>query len=63
MFWIKACRRCQGDLYKVEDMYGSYISCVQCSHDLTPAEEAAFFGMSDLTDVPDSVGIFEKLAA
>ena len=40
MFWMKACRKCRGDLYQNEDPYGTYIACIQCSTYLTPAEEA-----------------------
>jgi hypothetical protein len=40
MFWLKACPKCQGDLYNGKDAYGSFISCMQCSRYLTPAEEA-----------------------
>ena len=40
MFWMKACRKCQGDLYQNEDPYGTYIACIQCSTYLTPDEEA-----------------------
>ena len=40
MFWFKACRKCQGDLYEGGDVHGSYISCLQCSRYLTQAEEA-----------------------
>ena len=40
MFWMKACRKCRGDLYQDEDPYGTYIACMQCSTYLTPAEEA-----------------------
>jgi hypothetical protein len=41
MFWFKACPRCSGDLAEGTDIYGSYIACVQCSHYLSEAEEAA----------------------
>ena len=40
MYWLKACRTCQGDLY------GSYISCMHCSRYLTEAEEADLLGLS-----------------
>jgi hypothetical protein len=40
MLWLKSCPRCNGDLYKGVDIYGSYIACLQCSHYLTEAEEA-----------------------
>ncbi len=40
MFWFKACPRCHGDLYQETDAYGPYVTCLQCSHYLTVAEEA-----------------------
>jgi hypothetical protein len=40
MFWLKCCPRCGGDLYDYRDQYGYYITCVQCGHYLTEAEEA-----------------------
>ena len=40
MFYFKACPKCRGDLYESTDIYGPYISCMQCSHYLTDAEEA-----------------------
>lgn len=30
MFWLKSCPRCHGDLYQDNDLYGTYISCLQC---------------------------------
>ncbi len=30
MFWFKGCPRCSGDLYKDNDQYGVFVSCVQC---------------------------------
>ena len=39
MFWIKACPRCKGDLYEGSDIYGTYISCLQCARCLTVEEE------------------------
>ncbi len=41
MLWLKACPRCNGDLNADRDMYGPYISCLQCAHTLTEAEEVA----------------------
>ena len=40
MYWLKSCPRCYGDLSYRTDQYGRYIACVQCSHNLTEAEEA-----------------------
>lgn len=30
MIWYKGCPRCQGDVWLETDLYGSYLSCVQC---------------------------------
>ena len=40
MFWFKSCSKCHGDLYRDSDLYGTFISCMQCGHYLTQAEEA-----------------------
>ena len=41
MFWLKGCPWCGGDLFSDTDMFGSYITCFQCSRDLNEAEVAA----------------------
>ncbi|GBD11266.1 hypothetical protein HRbin23_00920 [bacterium HR23] len=41
MFWFQACPRCQGDLFRTQDLYGSYIACIQCGYILTEGEERA----------------------
>ena len=40
MFWFKSCPKCQGDLYKNSDVYGTFISCLQCGYYLTQVQEA-----------------------
>lgn len=40
MFWIKACPKCVGDLYEGWDIYGGFVSCLNCGHCLTLEEEA-----------------------
>ena len=40
MFWMKACQKCRGDLYRGEDSFGGYIACMQCGKHLPPADEA-----------------------
>ena len=40
MYWMKSCPRCEGDLFDGSDIYGRYVSCMQCGHYLTEAEEA-----------------------
>ena len=42
MLWLKACPRCKGDLYWKDDMYGSYIACLQCSRYVPEAEQEKF---------------------
>jgi hypothetical protein len=44
MFWIKKCPRCRGDLIGESDIHGSFITCLQCGHMLSAAEEAALRG-------------------
>ena len=44
MFWLKACRKCRGDLYQREDPYGAFIACMQCGNYLTQDEEAQLMG-------------------
>ena len=39
MFYFKGCPRCLGDLQEGSDIYGRYVSCMQCSHYLTEDEE------------------------
>ncbi len=38
-YWFKECPRCHGDLREESDVYGRYISCVQCGYILAQAEE------------------------
>ena len=32
MIKFKVCPRCQGDLYLKEDIFGRYLSCLQCGY-------------------------------
>ncbi len=47
MYWLKACPRCQGDLYRDKDLFGSYVSCLQCGHELNMFEELYLDDPSD----------------
>ncbi len=38
-YWMKVCPRCAGDLREEFDIYGRYISCVQCGYILNQLEE------------------------
>ncbi len=32
MIQFKVCPRCRGDLYLKEDVFGKYLSCLQCGY-------------------------------
>lgn len=38
-YWFKECPRCNGDLREEADIYGRYLSCVQCGYILNQTEE------------------------
>jgi hypothetical protein len=38
MLWLKACKRCHGDLEPQSDLYGSYLSCIQCGAEFSERE-------------------------
>ena len=40
MIWIKACPKCQGDLIASADIYGKYVSCLQCGREMVAAHTA-----------------------
>ena len=65
MFKLRGCLKCVGDLYLGEDIYGPYLTCVQCGRYYAVAEET---GCADRRDAaapttvpPDGVGL--ELAA
>lgn len=35
MYWLRACPRCHGDLCTGDDVYGPYITCLQCGYCVT----------------------------
>jgi hypothetical protein len=39
--WLRSCPKCRGDLCLTVDVSVKYITCLQCSHDLTFTEIAA----------------------
>ena len=41
MFMLKGCPRCSGDLYTEKDIFGTFISCVQCGFHKDVASEPA----------------------
>ncbi len=50
MFWLKACPRCRGDLFRQVDLYGLYIACLQCGYVLRPEEESRLLsGLKPMT--------------
>ena len=40
MMWLKGCPRCGGDLYIEHNVGDSSVTCLQCGHVLTEAQEA-----------------------
>jgi len=32
MFYFKGCSKCQGDMVLDEDLYGTFLKCLQCGH-------------------------------
>ena len=34
MFWLKACKRCGGDLYEVNGLGERYVKCLQCGREV-----------------------------
>jgi hypothetical protein len=38
MIWLRSCPRCHGDLTVESDIYGRYLSCLQCGGEIDEAE-------------------------
>ena len=38
MIWFKACPKCRGDLVESGDIYGKYVSCLQCGREMVAAQ-------------------------
>ena len=51
MIIYKACTRCRGDLLKIQDIYGTYLSCLQCGHVIEDSrkqlDSESYFGMKE----------------
>jgi hypothetical protein len=41
MVWLKACPRCQGDLFLEQDHYGKFKTCLQCGYARDLAESVS----------------------
>ena len=64
MFWFKACPKCHGDLHRDRDVYGTYVTCLQCSHYLTGAEETRLGSSGAHLEHTDPVSLgLERVAA
>ncbi len=63
MFWLKACPKCQGDLYRSKDTYGAYVACMQCSRYLTEAEETGLGNASSSSSIQPAVARKAAVAA
>ena len=40
MYQLRGCPKCHGDLYAGQDIYGAYLSCVQCGRYYAVGEAA-----------------------
>ncbi|MBI4340282.1 MAG: hypothetical protein HY680_10095 [Chloroflexi bacterium] len=40
MIYFKACPRCQGDMKINHDLYGRFLECLQCGHEINLKDEA-----------------------
>jgi hypothetical protein len=47
-YWFKECPKCRGDLREESDMYGRYVSCMQCGYTLLHDEEVHLLAMGTL---------------
>ncbi len=64
MFWLKACPKCHGDLHMESDSYGSYITCLRCSHYLTNEEDAQLnLSSPEVAVLPALIEKMEQVAA
>lgn len=50
-YWLKECPRCSGDLREEGDIYGTYISCMQCGYELKAHEERALAAYGTLKEL------------
>ncbi|MBI4202200.1 MAG: hypothetical protein HY532_03680 [Chloroflexi bacterium] len=44
--WLKQCPKCQGDLFLDRDMYGPFVSCLQCGYYLNEGQMQALLAAS-----------------
>lgn len=49
-YWFKECPKCHGDLREESDMYGKYISCMQCGYTLRHEEEMRLLAVGTLKE-------------
>ena len=50
MFQLRGCPKCHGDLFFGEDIYGAYLSCIQCGRYYAVADASA----RGIRPVPDA---------
>ncbi|MBI4014725.1 MAG: hypothetical protein HY365_02100 [Candidatus Aenigmarchaeota archaeon] len=51
-FWLKGCPRDNGDLYFDRDMYGPFVSCLQCGYYLTDNQMRVLMSLGTLREQP-----------
>ncbi len=58
MLWLKSCPRCdKGDLCQDMDIFGYFVSCLQCGYYLTEAEEVVLMYSSAMYEQRATSGL------
>jgi hypothetical protein len=52
MFWLKACPRCRGDLYRQSRDADASFNCLQCGHELRRDDALALLARARRRPVP-----------
>lgn len=63
MLWFRSCPRCKGDLTERSEEDGVVATCIQCGHELTPAEFARLRLSFGLGRPAETRRVSEKKAA
>lgn len=62
MIYFKACPRCHGDVNVVNDLFGKYLECLQCGHEMNIKQPATSRLWEVPTDKPKAAKVKVKAA-